>query len=206
MNFEKPAIAATLTVALLSGCSGPAPHTVERPTHSATTESPAPLSFDSDPDSGLVATFNVLDCKDDPNSWAVLIDSQPDEAKLAPDQEQTIGVPKDPYAKHRRFIAGVTFRSLGRDTYEFATAEDPAGHSTIVNLSKKSLARVMRGEEGYDIALTARLGSDGWAYVMLNCLPDFDFHGNTTPEPLLPDPLPPQITASVVPYRQDFLS
>ena len=178
MNMESkytPLVALTLSAALLTGCTAET-----APTPPDTTSQKSDLLFEAEPE----GDFSVSNCERNPNSWAVSIDDDPTDT----DRDATVGITETYNEKGRpNSVSGAKYRSLGNLAYEIVTSEDQPGDTTIINLGNESFAKNLEGGDGYDVVLTARLGSDGKAYFGANCLPEFDFPSDKDLEaPLVP--------------------
>lgn|GEM_PF-3461788 len=188
MKFEKILATTTLTSALLTGCTAPDQH--PEPSPSATPEvsaSSAPLLFNSQPDTNV----SSADCYRNPNGWAVDIESNLETAPPEEIAEHTVGVIKKDAERAGTLVAGATIRNLGGFSFRVATSADVTGDSTLVNLKEETYSRVLRAGDGFDAVFSLRLGSDDSAYAHIDCLPEFGFHGDRTPIPLLPPTAPP---------------
>jgi hypothetical protein len=189
MKFEKILATTTLTGTLLAGCSAPdqPPTPSPSPTPSVS-ESSTPLLFDSTPETN----YNFADCYRDTNNWAVDITSDPGKKPSVETAEHTVGVIKKEQGPAVTLLAGATIRSLGDFSFRVATSADIPGDSTVVNVKEETYSRVLRAGEGFDAVFSLRLGRDGSSYAQIDCLPEFDFHGDKTPIPLLPSTPPSQ--------------
>lgn len=183
MRFERVIAATTLTGTLLAGCTSPEPLPPTPSPTSSATESDDTFLYDSTPEENISAT----DCYRNTHSWAVHIDGTPEDAD--PD-DHTIGIAERSSGDDPVLVTGAKIRSLGNLAYRVTTAADLPGTSTTVDLNEKTYSRVLRGGEGYDANFSLRLGSDGDVYATINCLPNFGFHGDSTPVPLLPPDMP----------------
>lgn len=159
-----PFVALTLSASLLSGCASEQNFTAP-----VIENSESKVSFQSAPE----VNFHVSNCETQSNSWATYIDSDPYDSNT---NDMTVGF-TEVYSQEGYPIAvrGATIRSLGGFAYEVVTSDDMPGETTRVDLTDEPLARVVEGGEGYDIALSARVGDDGRAYFRTDCLPDIDF-------------------------------
>lgn len=167
MNIESkyaPLVAITLSASLLSGCTSDREFMPPE-----TTSQKSDLLFETAPRGG----FSISDCETQRNGWTVHIDANPNDIDTF---DQTIGFRKGLTEEgHPIDVNGVKIRSLGNLAYEIATSDNKAGETTIVDLGEAPFSQVINGGDGYDIALSARLGGDGAAYFSANCLPEFDF-------------------------------
>lgn len=181
-HIRETAAALSATGLLLSGCTAESP--VQAPAEPTTAvETPGGLVFQTEP----TENFSVSDCWTNPNGWAVSINESgnysPDNPRL---NVATVGMAQEMPKPdgYPILVAGATVRALGGTTYQLATANHAPGETTTVDLQNESFSEIQPAEEGYDVAFSARLGSDGRAYFTANCLPEFGYNGNTTPIPL----------------------
>jgi hypothetical protein len=199
MKFERILATTTLTGALLTGCTAPdQPPTPSPSSTDGISETSAPLLFDATPDTNA----NFADCYRNPNGWAVNIESNLETKPSTDLAEHTVGVIKKDNEPTTTLLAGATLRNLGGFSFRVATSADTPGVSTVVNLKEETYSRVLRAGEGFDAVFSLRLGSDGQSYAQIDCLPDFNFHGDKTPIPLVPPTTPPR-TPEVPAGRND---
>lgn len=193
---------------LLMGCSDgkePIPASTPQVTASSPTPESRPttsgLQFQRKP----TGEMGSARCQDDSDTWALSIDSDPDDYEKPPFDTLTLGAPQEHDVEGRPiFLAGATVKALGKSAYEVATSDDAPGESTIINLNESSYARVLRGETGkYDVVFSARKSpGDGHAYFSLNCLFDHGFIGNREKAVPLPPPDEQKIPEPAQPPRE----
>ena len=214
MNRIKEAVAAASMVSLLaSGCSGAEPDGREfsQPVPEATT---SPLETSPTEPSlayGLegVVSWTASDCWFNPRSWAVGIDNNPTQAEPNP---SFVGMYKRSVEPSEKsigdFAAGLTFEALGNYRYHIVTSNNPT-QPIDVNLQAEPYQQLLEvvDEPGsnYLVQAEGHIGrTDGYVYFTLNCLPEFDFHGEVKSVPLTPDiQVPPTIEQPAVTLPQN---
>lgn len=188
----RESIALGMAGATLVACSTGAKKHEPHPESPMPTKPASGLVFDRQP----ATNFAVAQCQKDPQSWAVLYDMDPSASSAF--GTQTLGVRE---FNKPKFFSGVTIRALGHATYELATSDDRPGRSTVVDINKGPYVVVIKGNQNFDEAFSARFDAgnpngpkvDFW----LTCLPNFGFSGDKTPVPLDSVPQEPQPPSAV---------
>ncbi len=125
-------------------------------------------------------SFYASDCAKNPNTWVKHIDSDPNDVEGAL-RANTIGMVASPSQEADGspiFLLGATIEGLGGAAYKLAVADSVSEVVGIVDLDEGAISLNLSGTDDYDAVFSARLGKDKKAYFQINCLPNFDFHGD----------------------------